>query len=359
MAEIDLSTDNQGVNVSENKIILLNGTALECYPKADQPACIETDEVRLDTTGEYLTIGNKTISHQQKVEDKAKKDEIEELFFKDNAFFFYRNADRILKDSRMFLAPVPVRSGMAYTGSSGFEKPTLGIYIEYWLYSEADVTKDKDGNDALTCHIAGSPLSGRNSCACVYPDGTMKSRSHYPFVPVWRDFIRINKRYSEAKQRYEAYTLQQVWEILMDTEQSEASFLATRLLIQEGRNAVLQRKFDHLKKLYKSLSDKFKEVCIKLRHKELDDFATEYHRREQAANAQLAALDEQRKALRAQMKQNVIDNVEYQKLLRPLHKERDRILLELSSYKYEQINNLIKQGDITYGMVMDYLNVKK
>jgi len=32
----------------------------------------------------------------------------------------------------MFLCPIYMQSGLAYTGSSGFEKPTLGIYIEWW-----------------------------------------------------------------------------------------------------------------------------------------------------------------------------------------------------------------------------------
>ena len=51
--------ENQEVNSLDNKITLLNGTTLICYPKAEQPDSIKEDHLKLDTSGQYLTIGKK------------------------------------------------------------------------------------------------------------------------------------------------------------------------------------------------------------------------------------------------------------------------------------------------------------
>jgi len=101
-------------------------------------------------------------------------------FFAKHAFFFLEKADEIFSDSRMFLAPVPVTNGLAYTGT--FEQATLGIYIEWWLNCKEDVRHDSDGNDALTFKISGSPLSGANACLCVSRDASVK-KNLAPWFP--------------------------------------------------------------------------------------------------------------------------------------------------------------------------------
>lgn len=201
----------------ENRIITLDERELVCYPKATtEDVAPLSDKLTLDTTGEYLVIGKQ----KKKKKKKAPQQQQEELpdpekeLFLQNAFLLFRNADRILNDSRMFLAPVPIQSGLAYTGTSGFMKPTLGVYIEWWQNCKVDVTKDLDGEDALTYHLAGSPLSGSNRCACVYPDGKSCTIVHPSFMPLWTTFIAVNRRYTEAKFKYEAYSLQEVVDIL-------------------------------------------------------------------------------------------------------------------------------------------------
>lgn len=174
---------DQGADTSGNKITLLNSNELTCYPKENPAESNTVEPTDLD-------------------------------FFLDHAFFFYNHADKILSDSRMFLAPVPVRSGIAYSGTHGFENPTLGIFLEWWLHSDCENTKDHQGNDALTYFISGSPLSGTNACSCVYPDGSTAKIHHYSFHPVWKDFMEINTRYELAKAKYKSYTLQEIFKIL-------------------------------------------------------------------------------------------------------------------------------------------------
>lgn len=246
MAIVDI--DALSAEFPDNRIVLINGSELVCYPKAVQPKFYSEDNLSLDGSGEFFTLGSKPVAKKGTTD----KDELEDLFYK-NAFLIFRNADRILSDSRMFLAPVPIRNGLAYTGTSGLHCPTLGVYMEWWLNCEANITKDKKGRDALTCHIAGSPLSGSNHCTCVYPDGKTGDISHYPFINVWSTFMKINKRYTKAKQVYEAYTLPEVVDILMAEGESREAELETQLDIAMGHENMLKRLYTRLKQQYDKL----------------------------------------------------------------------------------------------------------
>ena len=82
------------------KIILLNGNELTGYPKPVQPETIQEDNIKLDTTGQYLVLGG---GKRKKAKRKKEKDSqnIETKFFSDHAFYFLKHADRIFRDSRM------------------------------------------------------------------------------------------------------------------------------------------------------------------------------------------------------------------------------------------------------------------
>ncbi|MCQ2218084.1 MAG: hypothetical protein MJZ33_06305 [Paludibacteraceae bacterium] len=181
--------EKQMFEVSDNRIVLLNGEELTCFPKKQSNV-------------------NETTSFDA--------DANRRLFLK-NAFLFFRNAHRIFSDSRMFLAPVPIENGLSISGKCR-STPTLGIYLEWWLNCEVDTTKDKEGNDALTYRWGGSPLSGANCCGIVYPDGRVKSMSFNRFHTVFYSFLEISRRYTEAKKKFEAYSLQQVVDTLSNEE---------------------------------------------------------------------------------------------------------------------------------------------
>lgn len=223
-----MMNENEQTIVShpDGKIILMNGNVLDCYPKKDQPSAIIPDEIGLDTTGEWLNLKKRTARRQHEIgldttgesmrfRDVSKRQQHpvsepwEELFYKE-AFFLYEHKEQILADSRMFLTPLPFKNGLAYTGTSGFRDATLGIYLEWWEACERAVIK-KDGIiQALTYYIAGSPLTGSNRCSTVDKNGIRETiQFSSPFMPIWRPFIQINQRYTEAKQIYQAYTLEE------------------------------------------------------------------------------------------------------------------------------------------------------
>lgn len=339
-----------GTEFPDNRIVLINGSELVCYPKVVQPVSYSEDEFSLDRSGKYLIVGSKPAARKE----TAEKDEMSDFFFK-NAFLFYRNAHRILNDSRMFLAPVPVRNGLMYTGTSGFHRPTLGVYVEWWLNCEAEITKDKEGRDALTCRIVGSPLSGSNKCTCVYPDGKIAGISHSHFIDVWRPFMNINTRYTKAKQMYEAYTLPEVADILMAAGASRESKLETQLDIAMGHENMLKRTYARLKEQYDQLRAQYKELTI-LHHKnELDEFRTEYQARKQRAEQEMEELAKTKSEFKMQMKQGKINNVEYQHAITPLTRRRKAIEHELMMFRAEKTVALVNKGHITYAQIDKYI----
>ena len=197
----------------EHYIELTDGTRIEVFPKAEQPETIKEDKFALDTTGEYLQICRR----KRKPKRSTKRDTIAqqrgELLCR-NLHRLIAESDKILADSKMFLAPVPIQNGLAYFGTSGFHNPTLGVYIEWWRHHKCAWVKDEFGELQPLVYIAGSPLSGANKCAYIDAEGESYGVSVTNFAPVWQSFVNVNTRYTEAKQRYEAYMLEEVIEKL-------------------------------------------------------------------------------------------------------------------------------------------------
>lgn len=202
-----IETEEKDVHHPEGKIQLKSGAILDCFPKTDQPVAIAQDKLSLDTTGEFLQVGKR--SRKRLFGKKTLERPAWEQLFLQEAFFLYEHKERILADSRMFLTPLPFQNNLAYTGTSGLRNATLGIYLEWWDACEQAVINNEDGIVALTYFIAGSPLSGGNHCSAVDRKGKSRTVQFAPFTEIWTSFMRINQRYTEAKQIYQAYTLEE------------------------------------------------------------------------------------------------------------------------------------------------------
>ena len=199
-----METKERDVRHPEGKILLMNGNILDCIEKADRPETVESDNVEIDRTGEFLQVKGGPVKKPAIQEEPWKA-----LFFQE-VFFLYEHKDAVYADSRMFLTPLPFRNNLAYSGTSGLRDATLGVYLEWWDHCDRAVLKEKDRVSELTYFIAGSPLSGSNKCAVV--DRRGKTWNHVfpsPFIDIWSSFMNINGRYTEAKQIYQAYTLEE------------------------------------------------------------------------------------------------------------------------------------------------------
>lgn len=198
----------------EGKIILMDGRTIDCFPMPDK-ADVNCSEhiVSLDTTSEYF-IHKRSVPVSSEAHTDTENEKGNRELFLQNAFFLLSMKDRILSDSRLFLTKTPITNGIAYTGTSGFQHVTLGVYIEWWSnFSEVNFT-DESGMQYLVCKVSGSPFSGSNTCIVATQNGKYTHAHLKSFLPVWTSLINVNTRYTEAKQIYQAYTLEEAINIL-------------------------------------------------------------------------------------------------------------------------------------------------
>ena len=325
---METTKTNDGFVHPEGKIQLLNGNVLECYP-LEQPRPTP-----------------KNNEHEEKER---------ELFLR-NAFLFLQHRDRIMSDSRMFLCPIPIQSGLAYTGTSGFNRPILGVYIEWWLNCELSAVRRMEKTKWLVYRIAGSPLSGANRCGIVDEEGNTDIESFSgPFSPMWSSFIRINNRYDKAKSLYQAYTLEEVVEILgregltaVNDKDIQILFLDSELRrlrkITTDKIACLESKIESLK--FQLLYD---------HRDELQAFVTEYKERESQVLSRAEEITEECKVLRRKLKSFELNNKEYQEQITPLRKERKENAYQLHRFCEETLDELFPVFHISLSDVERFL----
>jgi len=87
--------------------------------------------------------------------------------------------------------------------------------MEWWGTCQDVRLLDENGEKWLVCQLSGSPLNHCNSCLLVSPEGnTIGLHIGKSFMDVCWKLIRINRKYDDAKARYEAYSLEKVLRIL-------------------------------------------------------------------------------------------------------------------------------------------------
>ena len=340
----------------DGKIVLLNGTQLDCYPLADEdiePAF--QDKLELDTTGQYVTV-RKCKPRITPVSDECMQ---RQQLFADNAFYLLAHMDRIMNDSRMFLAPVAARNGLAYTGTSGFKRPTLGVYLEWWQTSDETMRINNEGCRSLLFTLAGSPLSGMNRCSAVREDGKIEIVSLSSFNRHCGSFIIINTRYTEAKVRYQAYTLQEVLDILHREDNGKLDYdhvITTRFMQHEidRLNRCLERlteESSHRHKKYLFTLSSFKED-------EARAFLAEDGKLETKISQEIEHLKMQKKALKAQLKRGQIDNVSYQRSITPMNKRIEELKFQLFRFRRDKLNELFHTNEIDSETIERYFREK-
>lgn len=325
-----------------DKIKLIDGSLLDCYPIAFPSDEIVSSEFSLDTTGQYLQIGKKPhFTTDKEISERRKQEEIDEKLFYEHAHLFLANADKILSDSRLFLAPVNVVNGLAYTGTSGFHKPTLGVYIEWWLYHK-DASIDAKGHPIW--FISGSPLSGSNACSAVDSKGkTHRAQLNGSFSAVWSSFVEVNNRYNEFKGCYMAYELREAIDILEGTNDSQQYFkLHLRLEKVRYDNYIA-----NLKNALKQARELSAEYKIKIQHlifQQHREEATEYYNKyinlQTVARLAREYFYEQRIELRKALRGGNIDNITYQRTLTPLRKKAKEAEKQCCEYERESLNKV-------------------
>lgn len=353
MGVIDLNVEAQH---PKGKMQLLDGRVLDCYQPSGQIYKVE-NELRLDMAGEFLSVGKPQHMAKKTEIDEVKKNELK--LFTDNAFLFLDNRERILSDSRMFLCPVQVQSGIAYTGTRGFNRPTLGIYLEWWKYCAAASVLEENDEEWLVYQIAGSPMSGSNRCGLINPFGETKTKQVLSFINLWPLFMKINCRYDDAKERYAAYTLGQVLSILENEGCMDGDKQAKHIPFLEQVNYGLRKRIGHLDKYVNKMRERMHQVLIMSKVNELGDFMSEYQKRENAKNRRLADIQAKRIELRKQLRKGIIDNLQYQREWMPLHKEKDYLTFKFNLYVDDKLRLLFPNESISLAEIIDFTDKRK
>lgn len=338
-----------------NKIILLDGRILDCYPiEAPAPDKIADDHFELDTTGRYLRIGNQK---PQPLPPEPKEVEERRQLFIQNAFYLLAHKERIMSDSRMFLCHVAVQSGLAYTGTSGFKSPTLGVYLEWWSLVDEAMRMDSQGRKSLVYHLAGSPLSGMNKCMAVREDGELEKVELSSFGSHWRPFTYLNQRYARAKQMYEAYTLQEVLDILTQEDGTNTDY-ANALEVQFMTHKIEQmnKHIAQIKEERDMWHDKHNAVLARYNADIIRKFYAEYEVFKAQTDKEIEQLKEQKRALKAEQKSGRLDNKSYQKQLTPLKNRMRDLDLRISCYHYSKVREAFPdESAITFDVIAEFV----
>ncbi len=317
----------------EGAIRLMDGTILTCYPKPEeemqQTEEVVADELPLETTGRHFGMGRRRIA------PKPEAKEVLRQLFIDNAFYLLAHRERILQDSRMFLTPIVAHNGLAYTGTSGFHHPTIGIYLEWWSHCLGTMVISDSGRMSLVYQIAGSPLSGSNSCGQLYESGESAPIQLSGFSKYWQSLMQINTRYDEAKQIYQAYTLQELLDILHEEDGGEKDFTTNvRERFFRHRIEQLTERVKHHYREERRWRYKYEHAVLRLHDSEVRQIYADYEDLEQRVKAQIEELRRQKQSLKRQLRSEQLAPRSYQFALKPLNKQIDQLKSQLYGFEY-------------------------
>ena len=309
----------------------MNGSTIPCFPKK-QVAEPADDSYSLDTTME-------------------KSQQARKLFY-DYAFFFFAYRECILNDSRMFLAPVPIYSGLADSGSGGFQNPTLGVYVEFWLNCPLSTKIDKNDSKMLVCSISGSPMTGSNLCDVVYEDGKAKGKYLPYFHQVWHSFVEINKRYEEAKASCESYSLQQVVDILINQEGTEYDTSAVDAFFYKREADYWKSRYRMAEATCDSLRKGLRWTMMETKREQLAELASEADCLQTKIEAMSEEIQEKRHSMLVKLRAKEITSSELQRwwLSLPIAKERLKMEENLKNYIHSTLKSLFPRDYMIMSM---------
>ncbi|MFR6435013.1 hypothetical protein [Porphyromonas sp.] len=353
----------------EGAIRLLDGTILTCYPKPEreeQPSNesqpeevlqqteeVVADELPLETTGRHFGMGRRRIAPKPEAKEVLRK------LFIDNAFYLLAHRERILRDSRMFLTPVSVQNKLAYTESPGMDAPTIGVYLEWWSSCLGSMVISDSGRMSLIYELTGSPHSKFAVCRQLYEDGETEPIHLYYFARYWDSLMEINMRYNEAKEIYEAYTLQELLDILHEEDGGEKDFTSNeREHFLEHRIAQQNAYITNLRNELSSWQNMWASAMMRLHDDEVCQIHADYKALEQRVVPQIEELRSQKQSLKRQFKSGQLTSRSYQDALKTVREQIYQLEEQLRVFGYKANERLRGRGVISIQDICAYVQNK-
>ena len=331
------ATDESDVDTHpEGAIRLMDGTILTCYPKPKQ---------------------EEQSSNESQLEDEV-DEELQRLFI-DNAFYLLAHRERILQDSRMFLAPIGIQNGSPYTKSLGLDAPTIGVYLEWWSHCLGSMVISDSGRMSLIYELTGSPHSKVTSGRQLYENGETEPIHSYGHVQYWKSLIEINKHYSEAKEIYQAYTLQELLDILHEEDGGEKDFTSN---VRERflRHHIAELKV-YIEYLYEEFSIRMKRWThaeLRLHDDEVRQIYADYKALEQRVTSEIDELRRQKQSMKRQLKSGQLAPRSYQFALKTVKAQTCQLKGQLSSFEYKVQWRFRDEGMISFQDICSYVENK-
>ena len=340
----------------EGAIRLMDGTILTCYPKPEeemQQTEVVADELPLETTGRHFGMGRRRIA------PKPEAKEVLRQFFIDNAFYLLAHRERILQDSRMFLTPIGVQNGSPYTKSPGMDDPTIGVYLEWWSSCLGSMVLSKSGRMSLIYELTGSPHSKVTSGRQLYENGETEPIHSYGHVQYWESLIEINKRYSEAKQIYQAYKLQELLDILHEEDGGEKDFTSNvRERFLRHHIAELKAYIEYLYEEFSIRMKRWTHAELRLHDYEVRQIYADYKALEQRVTSEIEELRRQKQSMKRQLKSGQLAPRSYQDALKTVKAQTYQLKGQLSSFEYKVQWRFRDEGMISIQDICAYVENK-
>lgn len=281
----------------------------------------------------------------------GKNQQVRNLFY-DYAFFFLAHGECILNDSRMFLATVPIHSGLADSGTDGFQDPTLGVYVEFWLNCPLATKMDENGRKRLVCSISGSPMTGSNLCDVVYEDGEVEGKYLPYFHQVWHTFLEINKRYDNVKANCESYSLQQVVDILIKQEGTDYDKSALDAFLYKREADYWRSRCQSAEATCHSLRKGLRWTMMETKREQLAEMASEVDSRQAKIDAMTEEIREMSHSMLNKLRAKEITQSDFQRwwLALPLAKEKLEAEENLKSFVHDTLKSLFPHDYMVMSM---------
>ena len=157
---------------------------------------------------------------------------------------------------------------------------------------------------------------------------------------------------------YQAYTLQEVLDILDEEEDGNMDYarnLENQYMTHEIE--MLNRRIEQIKEERDKWHNKYEDALTKYNEAKIRKFYADFETLEANANMEIDRLREQKRELKAELKSGRLDNIAYQRKLMPLNKRIKEVEMEISSFKYHKvIETFPNEKDINFNMIEQFCN---
>ena len=345
MAAYDIPCSEESPALTDGLMTLMDGKQIQLMPKA-QPASTagSPDEpsadsrLRMGQTGHCSPMGRpRPTVDESEIKPSSWEETEEEEAFLTHLFFFIAHRDKIKADSRLFLAPVPIQNGLAYTGTSGFHRPTLGVYLEWWENCTDASVIDKGGQVSFIVRLDDEPLPGKSNCTILAQDGEQHDCHSSGFENLRATFLKINRRYDACKEQGEAWSLRYVYALLRNSYGEDYNLYDVLGLAYSQKVRALTQQQEKTDRLNSKLAEMKFKARLMLHHDEFSDLCYHYKAQKYFAVSMTESLKVRKQEFKRDLKAGQISQADYEFYVSDLARRKTFLQNRLFHYGEERL----------------------